>query len=105
MQFNRIINIKPGSMNKVLEIAPKFRHLAEKILGEKYKGPIKVMVRLHGPLGQIKWQWENDSMDEDVQNAMTFAQNEEWNKLVEEMSPYIESSSIGDVIWAEIASV
>ena len=32
-------------------------------------------------------------------------QNEEWNKLVEEMSPYIESSSIGDVIWAEIASV
>ena len=72
MQFNRIINIKPGSMNKVLEIAPKFPHLAKKILGEKYKGPIKVMVRLHGPLGQIKWQWENDSMDEDVQNAMTF---------------------------------
>ena len=48
---------------------------------------------------------ENDSMDEDAQNAMTFAQNDEWNKLVEEMSPYIESSSIGDVIWAEIASV
>ena len=44
-------------------------------------------------------------MDEDVQNAMTFVQNDEWNKLVEEMSPYIESSSIGDVIWAEIASV
>ena len=42
-------------MNKVLEIAPKFPHLAKKILGEKYKGPIKVMVRLHGPLGQIKW--------------------------------------------------
>jgi len=35
------------------------------------------MVRLHGPLGQIKWQWENDSMDEDAQNAMTFAQNDE----------------------------
>ena len=34
-------------------------------------------------------------MDEDAQNAMTFAQNDEWDKLVEEMSPYIESSSIG----------
>ena len=63
------------------------------------------MVRLHGHLGQIKWQWENDSMDEDALNAMTFAQNDEWNNLVEEMSPYIKSSSIGDVIWAEIASV
>ena len=44
-------------------------------------------------------------MDEDAQNAMTFAQNDELNNLDEEMNPYIESSSIGDVIWAEIASV
>ena len=105
MQFNRIINIKPGSMNKVLEIAPKFPHLAKKILCDDYDGPIKVMVRIHGPLNQIKWQWENDSMDKDAQNAMVFAQNGEWQALIEELAPYIESSSMGDVIWAEVASI
>ena len=105
MQFNRIINVKPGSMNKVLEIAPKFPQLAKKILGDDYDGPIKVMVRIHGPLNQIKWQWENDSMDKDAQNAMVFAQNGEWQALIEELAPYLESSSMGDVIWAEVASI
>ena len=44
-------------------------------------------------------------MDKDAQNVMAFAQNGELQALIEELAPYIESSSMGDVIWAEVASI
>ena len=66
MQFNRIMNVKPGSMDKVMKMAQKFPERAKEVLGDDYAGPVKFMVRVHGPLNQVKWQWERESMDADM---------------------------------------
>ena len=39
MQFNRIMNVKPGSMDKVMQMAQKFPERAKEVLGDDYAGP------------------------------------------------------------------
>ena len=36
MQFNRIMNVKPGSMDKVTKLAPKFPERAKEVLSDDY---------------------------------------------------------------------
>ena len=105
MQFNRIMNVKPGSMDKVMKLAPKFPQRAKEVLGDDYAGPVKFMVRVHGPLNQVKWQWERESMDADMAAGMKLNNDSEWQDLVAELSQHMDSSSMGDVTWAEVYSV
>ena len=105
MQFNRIMNVKPGSMDKVMKLAPKFPERAKEVLGDDYASPVKFMVRVHGPLNQVKWQWERESMDADMAAGMKLNNDSEWQDLVAELSQHMESSSMGDVTWAEVYSV
>jgi hypothetical protein len=86
MQFNRIMNVKPGSMDKVMKLAPKFPERAKEVLGDDYAGPVKFMVRVHGPLNQVKWQWERESMDVDMAAGMKLNNDSEWQDLVAELS-------------------
>ena len=105
MQFNRIMNVKPGSMDKVMQMAQKFPERAKEVLGDDYAGPIKFKVRVHGPLNQVKWQWERESMDADMAAAMKLNNDSGWQALVADLSEHMESSSMGDVTWAEVYSV
>ena len=63
------------------------------------------MVRVHGPLNQVKWQWERESMDADMAAAMKLNNDSGWQALVADLSEHMESSSMGDVTWAEVYSV
>ena len=44
------------------------------------------MVRVHGPLNQVKWQWERESMDADMAAGMKLNNDSEWQDLVAELS-------------------
>ena len=49
IKYDRLMNVKPGSMPVVMEMGPKFPELAKKILGEEYAGGVKFYSRVMGP--------------------------------------------------------
>ena len=61
IKYDRLMNVKPGSMPAVMEMGPKFPELAKKILGEEYAGGVKFYSRVMGPLNQVMWSWEVES--------------------------------------------
>ena len=101
MQFNRVVHVKPGSMAKVIEIGPKFIECAKKILGED--APQTTMyVRMFGPLNQVKWCWENDSVDQEMTNLMKINKDPEWAALAEEFAEHIVMPAPMDYTWAQV---
>ena len=103
IKYDRLMNVKPGSMPVVMEMGPKFPELAKKILGEEYAGGAKFYSRVMGPLNQVMWSWEVESMDEEMARNAKLQSNEEWNKMVAELTPHVESSSIGDALWMQVS--
>ena len=103
IKYDRLMNVKPGSMPVVMEMGPKFPELAKKILGEEYAGGVKFYSRVMGPLNQVMWSWEVESMDEEMARNAKLQSNEEWNKMVAEFMPHVESSSIGDALWMQVS--
>ncbi|HBM53346.1 MAG TPA: hypothetical protein DDZ97_09630 [Deltaproteobacteria bacterium] len=103
IKYDRLMNVKPGSMPIVVEMGPKFPELAKKILGEEYAGGVKFYARVLGPLNQVMWSWEVESMDEEMARSAKLDANEEWNQMVSEIMPHMESSSVGDALWMEIS--
>ena len=103
IKYDRLMNVKPGSMPVVMEMGPKFPELAKKILGEEYAGGVKFYSRVMGPLNQVMWSWEVESMDEEMARNAKLQTNEEWNKMVAEFTPHVERSSIGDALWMQVS--
>ena len=103
IKYDRLMNVKPGSMPAVMEMGPKFPELAKKILGEEYAGGVKFYSRVLGPLNQVMWSWEVESMDEEMARNTKLQTNEEWNQMVAEFMPHVESSSIGDALWMQVS--
>ena len=89
IKYDRLMNVKPGSMHAVMEMGPKFPELAKKILGEEYAGGVKFYSRVMGPLNQVMWSWEVESMDEEMARNAKLQSNEEWNKMVAEFAPHV----------------
>ena len=102
IKYDRIMNVKPGSMPAVVEMGPKFLELAKKILGDDFAGG-RFYARVLGPFNQVMWSWEVESMDEEMARAAKLDANQEWNQMVSELMPHMESSSIGDAIWMEVS--
>ena len=44
-----------------------------------------------------------ESMDEEIARAAKLDANQEWNQMVSELMPHIESSSVGDALWTEVS--
>ena len=103
IKYDRLMNVKPGSMPAVMEMGPKFPELAQKILGEEYAGGVKFYSRVMGPLNQVMWSWEVESMDEEMARNAKLQMSEEWNQMVAEFMPHVESSSIGDALWMQVS--
>ena len=103
IKYDTLKNVKPGAMPAVMEMGPKFPELAKKILGEEYAGGVKFYSRVMGPLNQVMWSWEVVSMDEEMERNAKLQANEEWNKMVAELMPHVESSSIGDALWMQVS--
>ena len=103
IKYDRLMNVKPGSMPAVLEMGPKFPELAKKILGDDFVGDVRFYARTLGPLNQVMWSWEVESMDEEMARGAKLQAGEEWNEMVSELMPHIESSSIGDALWMEVS--
>ena len=103
IKYDRLMNVKPGSMPVVMEMGPKFPELAKKILGEEYAGGVKFYSRVMGPLNQVMWSWEVESMDEEMARNAKLQSNEEWNKMGAEFTPHVESRSIGDALWMQVS--
>ena len=102
MQFNRVVHVKAGSMAKVMEIGPKFIACAKKILGDN-ASETTMYVRMFGPLNQVKWTWEIDSVDQEMENQMKINQDPEWAALVEEFAENIVMPAPMDYTWAQVA--
>ena len=102
IKYDRIMNVKPGSMPAVVEMGPKFLELAQKILGDDFAGG-RFYARVLGPFNQVMWSWEVESMDDEMARAAKLDANQEWNQMVSEIMPHMESSSIGDALWMEIS--
>ena len=49
IKYDRLMNVKPGSMPVVMEMGPKFPELAKKILGEEYAGS-QILLEGYGSL-------------------------------------------------------
>ena len=94
IKYDRLMNVKPGSMPAVLEMGPKFPELAKKILGDDFVGDVRFYARTLGPLNQVMWSWEVESMDEEMARGAKLQASEEWNEMVSELMPHIESSSL-----------
>ena len=103
IKYDRLMNVKPGSMPAVMEMGPKFPELAKKILGVEYVGEVKFYSRVMGPLNQVMWSWEVESMDEEMARNAKLQMSEEWNQMVAEFMPHVESSSIGDALWMQVS--
>ena len=103
IKYDRLMSVKPGSMPAVMEMGPKFPELAKKILGEEYAGGVKFYSRVMGPLNQVMWSWEVESMDEEMARNTKLQMSEEWNQMVAEFMPHVESSSIGDALWMQVS--
>ncbi len=103
IKYDRLMNVKPGSMPTVLEMGPKFPELAKKILGDDFVGDVRFYARTLGPLNQVMWSWEVESMDEEMARGAKLQASEEWNEMVSELMPHIESSSVGDALWMEVS--
>ena len=103
IKYDRLMNVKPGSMPAVLEMGPKFPELAKKILGDDFVGDVRFYARTLGPLNQVMWSWEVESMDEEMARGAKLQASKEWNEMVSELMPHIESSSIGDALWMEVS--
>ena len=41
IKYDRLMNVKPGSMPTVVEMGPKFPELAKKILGDDFVGNMR----------------------------------------------------------------
>ena len=52
IKYNRIMNVKPGSMPAVVEMGPKFLELAKKILVDDFAGG-RFYSRVLGPFNQV----------------------------------------------------
>ena len=102
MQFNRVVHVKAGSMAKVMEIGPKFIACAKKILGDN-ASETTMYVRMFGPLNQVKWTWEIDSVDQEMENQMKINQDPEWAALAEEFAEHIVMPAPMDYTWAQVA--
>ena len=103
IKYDRLMNVKPGSMPAVMEMGPKFPELAKKILGEEYAGGVKFYSRVMVPLNQVMWSWEVESVDEEMARNAKLQMSEEWNQMVAEFMPHVESSSIGDALWMQVS--
>ena len=66
IKYDRLMNVKPGSMPTVVEMGPKFPELAKKILGDDFVGNMRFMLGFLGPFNQVMWSWEVESMDEEM---------------------------------------
>ena len=97
------MDVKPGSMPAVLEMGPKFPELAKKILGDDFVGDVRFYARTLGPLNQVMWSWEVESMDEEMARAAKLDTNQEWNQMVFAIMPHMESNSVGDALWIGIS--
>ena len=42
-------------------------------------------------------------MDEEIARAAKLDANQEWNQMVSELMPHIESSSVGNALWMEVS--
>ncbi len=103
IKYDRLMNVKPGLMPAVMEMGPTFPELAKKILGEEYAGGVKFYSRVMGPLNQVMWSWEVESVDEEMARNAKLQMSEEWNRLVAKFMPHVESSSIGDALWMQVS--
>ena len=103
IKYDRLMNVKPGSMPAVMEMGPKFPELAKKILGVEYVGGVKFYSRVMGPLNQVMWSWEVENMDEEMERAAKLQASEDWNQMVSEFMTHVESSSIGDALWMQVS--
>ena len=68
----------------------------------RYPDPV-FYSRVMGPLNQVMWSWEVERMDEEMARNAKLQTNEEWNKMVAEFTPHVESSSIGDALWMQVS--
>jgi hypothetical protein len=102
IKYNRIMNVKPGSMPAVVELGPKIIELSQKILGDDFAGA-RFYVRILGPFNQVMWSWEEESIDEEMAQAAKLRANQEFNQMVSEIESHMESSSVGDTLWMEIS--
>ena len=82
---------------------PQIFRIAKKILREEYAGGVKFYSRVMGPLNQVMWSWEVESMDEEMARNAKLQMSEEWNQMVAEFMPHVESSSIGDALWMQVS--
>ena len=103
IKYDRLMNVKPGSMPTVVEMGPKFPELAKKILGDDFVGNMRFHARILGPFNQVMWSWEVESMDEEMARAAKLDTNQEWNQMVSAIMPHMESNSVGDALWIEIS--
>ena len=53
IKYDRLMNVKPGSMPIVVEMGPKFPELAKKILGDDFVGNMRFYARILGPFNQV----------------------------------------------------
>ena len=102
IKYDRLMNVKPGSMPAVVEMGPKFLELAKKILGDDFAGG-RFYARVLGPFNQVMWSWEEESIDEEMAQAAKLRANQEFNQMVSEIESHMESSSVGDTLWMEIS--
>ena len=42
-------------------------------------------------------------MDEEMASTTKLDANQEWNQMVSEIMPHMESNSVGDALWIEIS--
>ena len=42
-------------------------------------------------------------MDEEIARGARLQASEEWNEMVSELMPHIESSSVGNALWMEVS--
>ena len=103
IKYNRIMNVKPGSMPAVVEMGPKIIELTQKLLGDDFAGDARFYVRILGPFNQVMWSWEEESIDEEMAQAAKLRANQEFNQMVSEIESHMESSSVGDTLWMEIS--
>ena len=102
-RFDRSITLKPGTLGKVMEIAPKMSECAKKILGDDMGENLKFQLRLgSGPFHEVRWSWEFSSLDLDLANQSKLMQNEEWIALGMQIVPHVHETSSGDSIWTTI---
>ena len=103
IKYDRLMNVKPGSMPAVLEMGPKFPELAKKILRDDFVGNMRFHARILGPFNQVMWSWEVESMDEEMARAAKLYTNQEWNQIALNVLYNLRfKSGVRDTGWIEL---